>query len=478
MNTLDIHHGGAAWHGVRRWWVAVGAAAGLCGMAPAMAGSWAAQRVLQGPFAVASVPESPHVAMNGNGHALLAWNGTGDVRYSERVKGGAWKASRAAPGGALGAGPVAVAIGGSEAAAIAFVTTATRYTPAKLMVTWRAAGAAFGAAVEPAPGAVAGDLRLALDCSGTITLVWTNAVGVYSASLPGTGVGAGAGGSAGGSAGGGAGGGAGAPADGGAAAEAQACDGQPGTAAWTAPTLVSGAGVGAALAELAVNEAGAALATWQAGGPGSPVSVGAAYRPAGGAWEPAQTVSAPTGLATWNPKPGLDAAGNAAVGYLDGNSMVVARRPAAGPWGAPVLVSGTQNVYYPGLAMNGAGDLVAAWLSLDASNMGAVWSSTATAGAPWSAAQRLSARAESVDWPTVAFAADGSLVVVAWTDNNTNTAKASVRVAGAWVRSNLGSGYWAGTVPVAAGGGAAVAGWATPTSGNPNSARLVARTWQ
>lgn len=447
MRTLDLHHDSRALCNARRWCVAA-ALLGLSGMTPAMAGSWSPLHTLQGPFAVASLPESPRVAMNGNGHALLAWNGTGDVRFAERVKGSAWQPARLVPGGALGAGPVAVAIGGSEAAAIGFVTAATRYTPAKLMLTWRAAGASFGAAVEAVPGAVAGDLRLGLDCDGSITLLWSNAVGVYTSVLAGTG------------------------------ASAGACDGQPGSGAWAAPTLLSGAGAGAALADLAVNDAGAALAVWQEGAPGNPAAVAAAYRPAAGTWQAAQTVSAPTGRATWNPKPGLDAAGNAAVGYLDGNSMVVATRPAAGTWAAPVLISGAQSVYYPALAMNAAGDLVAAWLSLDAANVGAVWSSEAAAGAAWSAPLRLSARAESADWPSVAFAADGSLAVVAWTDDNTNTAKAAVHTAGGWTRSNLGSGYWAGTVPVAAGGGAAVAGWTTPTAGNPNSAKLVARTWQ
>ena len=53
-----------------------------------------------------------------------------------------------------------------------------------------------------------------------------------------------------------------------------------------------------------------------------------------------------------------------------------------------------------------------------------------------------------------------------------------MRVAGIWTRSNLGAGYRAGAVPVAAGGNAAVAGWTMPNLGNPNAGKLVARTWQ
>jgi hypothetical protein len=167
------------------------------------------------------------------------------------------------------------------------------------------------------------------------------------------------------------------------------------------------------------------------------------------------------------------------VGYLDELRMAVARRPSGGLWAAPEIVSGSQNVYYPAMAVNERGDLLAAWQALDAGNVGSVWQRTALAGAPWSAAQRLSANGESAQWPIAAWAGDGSVALVGWVDDNTNSAKASLLSAtGRWVRSTLGAGWWGGTVPVSAGGGGAVAGWAVPAPGNPNSARLVARTWQ
>ena len=68
--------------------------------------------------------------------------------------------------------------------------------------------------------------------------------------------------------------------------------------------------------------------------------------------------------------------------------------------------------------------------------------------------------------------------VVGWVDDATNSARAAVRAGAAWGRSTLGAGWWGGTVPVAAGGGAAVAGFAQPNAGNPNSVKLLARTWQ
>lgn len=416
---------------------------------PAVAGSWGPAHTLQGSFATASIPEPPLVTMNARGNALAAWNATGIVRYAERVKGGTWLPSSNVPGGREGAGPVAAAIGASEVAAIAWTTVATRYTPSRMLLSLRPAGGTFGTALEPVPGVRAGALDLGIACDGSITLVWSDIVGVRTSTLAGSGESA-----------------------------AGACDGQPGGGPWSTPLTLSAGFAGAALADLVVNDAGAALVVWQSGAPGQPSAIGAALRPAGGAWEAAQTVSAPTGRATWNPKPVLDAGGGAAVGYLDGNSMVVVRRPAGGAWQTPELVSGTQLVYYPALAGNAQGDLLAAWQTLDAGNVGTIWTSVATGGTGWPVPVRLSARTEAAGWPTAAWSADGSVAVVGWTDNASNGTRASVLSAGSWRRGGLGGGYWGGVVPVAAGSNAAVAGWARPAPTNPNSARLVGRVWE
>jgi hypothetical protein len=416
--------------------------------AAAQAEGWTATRSLEGPFAASSPPSAPLVAVNAQGHALFAWNATGVVRFAERVKGSAWTASKPVPGGGTGAGPVALAIGDNEVAAITFTTVATRYDPQHLKVSVRLPGAAFGEAVEPVPGAAAGDMRLGVACNGTVTLVWVNGTGVWVSELPGT------------------------PGPG-------ACDGVPGSGPWSPARLLSNAQVGAALPELAHNAAGHAVVVWQEGAPGSPSAVFASARVAGGTWLPPERVSAPTAAATWNPKPAVDAAGNAAVAYLDGTSMVVTMRPVGGSWSPPVVVSDHQAAYYPALAMSGAGDLLAAWLTLDsATGAGAVWQSAAASGQAWSTPTRLSTRSETTDWPTAAFAADGSVTVVAWTDDATNTSRAAVRQAGTWTKRSLGAGWWGSQVPVAAGGGVAAAGWPQPVNGNPNSARLVARSWQ
>jgi hypothetical protein len=410
--------------------------------AAAQAGTWGATRPLEGPFAVASPPDAPRVVMNAPGHALLAWNATGRVRFADKRPGQAWSRSTTVPGGGTGAGPVAVALGRNEVAAIAWTTMATRYVPSKLLVSLRTPGGGFGAATEVAPGTGVWQIALGAACDGSVTLVWIDAQGVATSRRDGSG-------------------------DGG------ACDGVPAAGPWSAPQHLSAAQVGATLPDLAVNDAGAALVAWQQGS-----TILAALRPAGGAWGAAQAVSEPTAFATWNAKAALDASGRAAVGYLDGNRMFVARAGADAAWQPPVLVSGTQSVYYPALGGTAAGELVAAWQVLDAGNAGAVWQSSAPVGAGWSAPARLSGPSESAGWPSMAVAADGSVAIVGWVDDATNTARAAVRSGAGWTRGTLGAGWWGGTVPVAAGAGRGMAGWAVPAPGNPNSASLVARSWQ
>lgn len=420
---------------------AFGFALAMTVAASAQAGNWGATRTLEGPFVVSSPPEAPRVVMNAQGHALLAWNATGRVRFADKRPGQAWGRSATVPGGGTGAGPVAVALGRNEVAAIAWTTVATRYVPSKLLVSLRVPGAAFGAATEVAPGAGVWQIELGASCDGSITLVWVDAQGVATSRHDGSG-------------------------DGG------ACDGVP-TGPWSAPQHLSAAQVGATLPDLAVNDAGAALVAWQQGS-----TILAALRPAAGVWGAAQAISEPTAFATWNARAVLDASGRAAVGYLDGNRMFVARAGADATWQPPVLVSGALSVSYPALEGTAAGDLVAAWQVLDAGNAGTVWQSSAPAGAAWSAPARLSGPSESAGWPSVAVAADGSAAIVAWVDDATNTARASVRAGAGWTRTTLGAGWWGGTVPVAAGAGRGMAGWAVPAPGNPNSASLVARPWQ
>lgn len=410
----------------------------LVGMAwapTASAGSWRTPRLLEGPIAVASVPEAPQVVENSLGHAMTVWSAASGARYADKGPTTNWGTAKAVPGGQQCNGFVAGALADNDFAVIAYFTVATRYTPSKLMVSTRQGSAPFSAAVEVTTNVLAFDLRAAAAPDGSVTLAWSEGGGIKTAHLSAA------------------------------------------TGTWDIAVL-STPGVPAWLPDLVGNEQGDALLVWQEGAGGQPVAIHAAQRAAGGTWAAAQRVSPANGHSTWNPKPGLGASGDAAVGWLDGNTMVVARKPANGAWQAPEPLSGNQTAYYPALAMDAAGNLVAAWQVLNASNVGTIWSSSATAGGTWTAPTRVSRAAEDASWPTVASARAGGLSVIGWTDNTTNSVRLGTRTRGGWKATTLGSGYWSGTVPVAAGGGSAVATWATPHAGNPNAADLFADVWR
>lgn len=409
----------------------------LAGVAacPTVPGTWSVLKTLEATFAVSSPPEPALLSVNGSGQTLAVWDAIGIVRYAERAKGAAWSLSKPVLINAIGQFPAA-ALGDDGTAAVAWTTVANEFTPAYVVASVRAPGGTFPQPTQVALGTGVYYLKLGVAADGTATLVWSAPAGIFAATCPAAG-------------------------------------------SWSTAVQLSASAAGAGLPDLVVNAPGAALAVWQQGAAGNPTSVGTAYRAAGGAWE-APRVLPSNGAATWNPKPALDHAGEAAVGYIRGNELVVATRAPAGDWSAPEVVSPAgQAVYYPALAMDGGGNVIAAWQTLDAGNQGSVYQRSRAAGASWGLATLLSAPTEDAGWPSLAYAGDGSVAVVSWVDNSTNEARASVgSVSALWSRSLLGAGWWGSTVPVAAGGGTAVATWATVVGGNPNAASLVAKTYE
>ena len=400
---------------------------------PAMAGAWSKTRTLQATFAASSPPDPPILMTNSQGHTVAAWNAVGYISYAEHRKGQPWTRSSTVVRGATG-NAVGVAIGPDETTAIAWTTVATRYVPSKLLVSVREPGSSFATPAEIAPGVWVWYLKLGIAADGAVTLVWNDGGKVYASERP---------------------------------------RGGP----WSSPLPIS-TGAAPSLPDLAVNAAGAALAVWQEGALGNPSQITAAYRPAGGAWQAAAPVSTGIGASTWNPKPGLDAAGNAAVAYLENSAMMYAYRPAAGTWTAPEALAAT-GAGYPALAMNAAGDVVAAWQSVDAQGNTQVKARTKLAGAAWTAPLRLSGALETPGWPSAGFSDDGQ-AIVGWVNDAGQTANASVRnpVDASWHRRALGTGWWGSQVPVSAGGGSLGTGWAMPYLTNPNAATLVGKIFE
>lgn len=401
--------------------------------------TWTGVEILEPVMLSSSPPEAPFVACDAAGHAVSVWNSPAKgIVFAERCPSGTWSAANPIVPGAVGAWPH-VAIGSSGVVAATWAIPAQQYVPPKLAVTVRQLAGSFPGPVIWTTASNVSDPRVGVALDGSVTLIWGEGGRIKSATMTPAGL-------------------------------------------WSAPAFLSPSGVTAWLPELAVNEAGAAIAAWQeapigGSGPGV-ISAACRVAPSSSPWGAAQAVSSGTGQQTWNPKPGIDAAGNVALGYIDGNAMMLARKPNLGNWSAPVRVSlANDTVYYPALAMDAAGNVLAAWQKLDASNYGRISKRLVPATGPWGTVTQLSNGTQDASWPRASIARDGSVWAVTWGDNNTFATEVAIGDAsGASTVHSIGSVWWNTEVPVAAGAGAVSAVWPAPTN-NPNVTRMVANVF-
>jgi hypothetical protein len=411
----------------------------LASAASTLVGTWTGVQILEPSMLSSGPPEIPVVASDAGGHAVAVWTSPAmGAVFSERYPGGSWSAELTLPNALEGFSPQ-VAIGAGGVVAATWVTAGTEFVPPKLMVSVRPAGGVFPAPTQLVSGAYIFDSRIGVCAAGSVTVAWSQAGRVRSAMRT--------------------------PA------------GQ-----WSPVIPLSPANVDARLPDLAVNDAGAGVVAWQEtpqGGSG-PGAIGAAYRPAP-ARSPfglAQVLSSGSGQQTWNPDALIDAAGNAAVGYLDGNALLLAKKPFASRWGLPQAFSpASDRVYSSALAMDAHGNVLGAWQALDTSNYGTVSMRILPAWGSLGAVQVLSSPSEDASYPMATIAGDGSIGSVTWTDNNTFAAQAALGgLRGAWSVDTIGTCWWNTQIPVAAGSGAVSAVWPAPTA-NPNVTRMVANVY-
>ena len=114
------------------------------------------------------------------------------------------------------------------------------------------------------------------------------------------------------------------------------------------PNDISRAGVSGSTPRIASDGSGNIVAVWRELD-GDTSAVGAAFRPAGGAWSSAQRISEPA-AATESPKLAMDALGNAVAVWQrsTGHDSVVqaAVRPAGGDWSDPQDLSAPSEVAF------------------------------------------------------------------------------------------------------------------------------------
>ncbi len=183
--------------------------------------------------------------------------------------------------------------------------------------------------------------------------------------------------------------------------------------AWTKPVDVSRKGEEAFAPQVAIDSAGEAVAVWEQSG-GDGYSVEAATRPPGRAWSRPASLS-PKGSDATSPQVAVDDAGEAvAVWKSRGEYSIVqgAARPSGGAWSRPVALSANGgNAIEPQIALDGAGEAIAVWQRSDGRGF-IVESAARPPAAAWSAPTLLSAKGREGEEPQVAVAAGGEAVAV------------------------------------------------------------------
>lgn len=203
---------------------------------------------------------------------------------------------------------------------------------------------------------------------------------------------------------------------------------RPAGEAWRAPAVLSQAGEEGGDPQIALDGAGDTMVAWD-GHPATGEVVRAAYRPAGGEWQPPVDVSR-KGDQAQALKVALDAQGDALLVWSDGTREVggydivqVAYRPAGGAWQEPTDLSESgQNAYPSDVVFDEQGNAAVVWERSNGTH-DVVQADYRFAGEGWQEPTSLSEEGKNstdavvvLDSPGRSAAADGDATAV-WTSN-------------------------------------------------------------
>jgi hypothetical protein len=186
-------------------------------------------------------------------------------------------------------------------------------------------------------------------------------------------------------------------------------------AGWQEPIDLSAPASGADEPQLAVDPSGDAVAVWDLV-QGSTGVVQAAFRPAGGTWQPAVDLSAPD-HSSLHARVAIDALGDAIAvwGHYDGTALVIQSsvRPSGGSWQAPAtLTTDDREAQEPDVALDPHGDAVAVWRRSDGSEAVAQSSYRPAGSGAWQPAVDLSLPGQNAHAPEVQLDQQGNAVAV------------------------------------------------------------------
>ncbi|HET7053650.1 MAG TPA: PKD domain-containing protein [Solirubrobacterales bacterium] len=222
---------------------------------------------------------------------------------------------------------------------------------------------------------------------------------------------------------------------------------------------------------VALDAAGNAVAVWSAFDQGFVIR--SAARPAGGEWSEPEDLFVEDGH---TPYLAMNAAGEAVAVWtgfdgVDDEVTWAAVRSAGGDWSAPeeLSVAGEQDGFSPRVAIDAAGNAIAVWQRFDLSH-DVVQAAVRTACGDWSTPDEISAASDDARSPRIAMNAAGD-AVAAWTILSSGGIQAAARPAG---------GDWSAPEEVSAEGG--VPALCVDSSGNafaiwsgPGSAEQILR---
>jgi hypothetical protein len=346
------------------------------------AGAGAAPTWLLPPLTLSAAGENaidPQVALDPQGNAVGVWTRSDGlnnrIEAASRPSGGAFGAAQilsAAGENASGPQPALDPQGNALAVWQRFDGSDSRIEAAS-----RPSGGAFGAAqILSAAGENAFEPQVALDPQGNALAVWRRLEGsdfrIEAASRP----------------------------PGGAFGPAQ---------------ILSAPGQDATEPQVALDPQGNALAVWTRSD-GSNFRIEAASRPPGGAFGPAQTLSAP-GQSAFGPQPALDPQGNALAVWrrFDGSNIRIeaASRPPGGAFfgAAQILSAAGQNTFEPQVALAPQGNALAVWQRFDGSDF-RIEAASRPPGGAFGPAQILSAPGQSAFGPQPALDPQGNALAV------------------------------------------------------------------
>jgi hypothetical protein len=169
-------------------------------------------------------------------------------------------------------------------------------------------------------------------------------------------------------------------------------------------------------ARLAVDPQGNALAVWSGEDFEGTNGLQAAFRPAGGAFSPPQTLSDAGGSASQFTQIAVDALGNALAVWRrsDGTNLRIQAsfRPADGTFGpAQTLSNADENAGFQQFAFDAQGNALAVWEASDGSNE-RIRASFRPAGGPFGLPQTISNAGPNAFLSQVVFDAQGNALVV------------------------------------------------------------------